>query len=101
MFRVNQKKKFYIKSINQKMFDIEKNMDSFKESINKRLERLERNEGIFNNLVDKVQSIEVTQNEYKKRLRRLEDRRIHGENDDIELQQVKSILFLIFLIINF
>ena len=101
MFRVNQKKKFYIKSINQKMFDIEKNMDSFKESINKSLERLERNEGIFNNLVDKVQSIEVTQNEYKKRLRRLEDRRIQGENDDIELQQVKSILFLIFLIINF
>ena len=80
------------------MFDIEHYMELFKESISKRLERHENN---FKDLVNKVKSIEVTQNEYKQRLRRLEDGRNQSENEDIELQHVKDILFVIFLIILF
>jgi len=70
-------------------------MESFKESITQRLERHEEN---FKDLVIKVKSFEVTQNEYKKRLRRLEDGRNQSENEYIELQYVKDILFVIFLI---
>jgi hypothetical protein len=70
-------------------------MELFKESISKRLERHESN---FKDLVNKVKSMEVTQNEYKKRLRRLEDGKIQSDNEDIELQKVKDILFVIFLI---
>ncbi len=77
------------------MLDIEKYSESFKESV---IKRLERNEYNFNNLVNKVNSIQVTQNEYKKRLRRLEDGRNQSENEYIELQYVKDILFVIFLI---
>ena len=80
------------------MFDIETYMESFKETIAIRLERHENN---FKDLVNKVKSIEVTQNEYKQRLRRLEDGRNQSENEDIELQHVKDILFVIFLIILF
>ena len=80
------------------MFDIEHYMESFKETITIRLERHENN---FKDLVNKVKSIEVTQNEYKQRLRRLEDGRNQSENEDIELQHVKDILFVIFLIILF
>ena len=80
------------------MFDIETYMESFKETITIRLERHENN---FKDLVNKVKSIEVTQNEYKQRLRRLEDGRNQSENEDIELQHVKDILFVIFLIILF
>ena len=76
------------------MLDIEKYSESFKESV---VKRLERNEYNFNNLVNKVNSIQVTQNEYKKRLKSLEDGRNHVENDDIELKCVKNILFFIFL----
>ena len=95
MSEINQKQGFYIKRINQKMFDIEHYMESFKESITQRLERHENN---FKDLVIKVKSFEVTQNEYKKRLRRLEDSRNQSDNEDIELQKVKDILFVIFLI---
>ena len=80
------------------MFDIETYMESFKDTITIRLERHENN---FKDLVNKVKSIEVTQNEYKQRLRRLEDGRNQSENEDIELQHVKDILFVIFLIILF
>ncbi len=80
------------------MFDIETYMESFKETITIRLERHENN---FKDLANKVKSIEVTQNEYKQRLRRLEDGRNQSENEDIELQHVKDILFVIFLIILF
>jgi hypothetical protein len=80
------------------MFDIETYMESFKETITIRLERHENN---FKDLVNKVKSIEVTQNEYKQRLRRLEDGRNQSENEDIELQHVKNILFVFFLIILF
>jgi len=73
-------------------------MESFKETITIRLERHENN---FKDLANKVKSIEVTQNEYKQRLRRLEDGRNQSENEDIELQHVKDILFVIFLIILF
>jgi hypothetical protein len=53
----------------------------------------------FKDLVNKVKSIEVTQKEYKKRLRRLEDGRNQSDNEDIELQKVKDTLFVIFLIL--
>ena len=69
------------------MFDIETYMESFKDTITIRLERHENN---FKDLVNKVKSIEVTQNEYKQRLRRLEDGRNQSENEDIELQHVKN-----------
>ena len=77
------------------MIDIEHYMESFKESITQRLERHEDN---FKDLVIKVKSFEVTQNEYKKRLRRLEDGKNQSDNEDTELQKVKDILFVIFLI---
>ncbi len=53
----------------------------------------------FKDLVNKVKSIEVTQKEYKKRLRRLEDGRNQSDNEDIKLQKVKDTLFVIFLIL--
>ena len=77
------------------MFDIEKYMESFKESITKRLEGNEEN---FNNLVNKVKSIEVTQREYKKRVRRLEDGSNADETEDIMPKHVKNILFVILVI---
>jgi hypothetical protein len=74
-------------SLEKKILDMEKYMESFKESISKRFEKQEEN---FKNIVDKVKSFEVTQREYKKRLTRLEDRSNTDENEDIELQQVKN-----------
>ncbi len=79
------------------MLGIEKYSESFKESV---VKRLERNECNFNNLVNKVNSIQVTQNEYKKRLKSLEDGRNHVENDNIELKCVKNILILFFIFLS-
>ncbi len=75
------------------MLDMEKYMESFRESISKRFEKNEEN---FKNLADKVKSFEVTQREYKKRFSRLEDRKNTDENEDIELQQVKNLNYLLF-----
>ena len=75
------------------MLDMEKYMESFRESISKKFEKHEEN---FKNLVDKVKSFEVTQREYKKRFSRLEDRKNTDENEDIELQQVKNLNYLLF-----
>ena len=75
------------------MLEMEKYMESFTEAISKRFEKQEEN---FKNHTDKVKSLDVTQREYKDRLRRLEDRRNADENDDIELQQVKSLYFSLF-----
>jgi hypothetical protein len=76
------------------MLEMEKYMESFTEAISKRFEKQEEN---FKNLTDKVKSFDVsTQREYKNRLRRLEDRKNDDENDDIELQQVKSLYFSLF-----
>ncbi len=75
------------------MLDIERYMESFKESITKRFEKQEEN---LKNLTNTVKSFEVTQREYKKRLSRLEDRRNTGENEDIELYQVKNFNSLFF-----
>jgi len=72
---------------------MEKYMESFRESISKRFEKNEEN---FKNLADKVKSFEVTQREYKKRFSRLEDRKNTDENEDIELQQVKNLNYLLF-----
>ena len=78
-------------SLEKKMLDMEKYMESFKESISKRFEKQEEN---FKNIVDKVKSFEVTQ---KQRLSRLEDQRNTDENEDIELQQVKNLNYSLFL----
>ena len=75
------------------MLEMEKYMESFTEAISKRFQKQEEN---LKNLTDKVKSLDVTQREYKDRLRRLEDRRNADENDDIELQQVKSLYFSLF-----
>ena len=71
--------------LEKKILDMEKYMESFKKSISKRFENQEE---IFKN---KIESFEVTQREYSKRLRRLEDRRDTDENEGIELQQVKNL----------
>jgi hypothetical protein len=79
-------------SLEKKMLDMEKYMESFKESISKRFEKQEEN---FKNIVDKVKCFEVTQ---KQRLNRLKDQRNTDENEYIELQQVKNLnYFFIFI----
>ena len=61
------------------MLEVESYLDSFKGSIFKRLEHCE----------EKFHGIEVTQNECKRRLRRLElDRSRLDDNEEIEIQQV-------------
>jgi len=70
------------------MLDRERYMESFKESIHKRFEKQEEN---FKNLTNKVKSFEVTQRECKNRLSRLENLKHTGKNEDIDLQQVKSL----------
>ena len=108
---VNRKKKFkrnkfktksFVKSLEKKMLDIERYMETFQESISKRFEKQENN---FKNLTDKMKSFEVTQREYKKRLSRLEDQRNEDENEDIELQKVKNFNYFYFshfsIFINF
>jgi len=75
------------------MLDIEKYMESFKESNSKRFEKQEEN---FRILTDKVKSFEVSQREYKKRLSRLEDQKNTDENENIELQQVRNLNFMLF-----
>ncbi len=77
------------------MLEVEKYMDLFKESISKRFEKQEEN---FKKLVSKVKSIEVTQREYKKRVRRLEDGSNADETEDIMPKHVKNILFVILVI---
>ncbi len=74
-------------SLEKKMLDIERYVESFKDSISKRLDKQEEN---FESLTNKVKSLEVTQREYKKRLSSLEDQRKNDENEDIELQHVKN-----------
>ncbi len=87
------KTKSFVKSLEKKMLDIERYMETFQESISKRFEKQENN---FMNLTDKMKSFEVTQREYKKRLSRLEDQRNTDENENIELQQVKNLNCLLF-----
>ncbi len=87
------KTKSFVKSLEKKMLDIERYMETFQESISKRFEKQENN---FMNLTDKMKSFEVTQREYKKRLSSLEDHRNADENEDIELQKVKNFNYLLF-----
>ena len=75
------------------MLDIEKYMESFKESNSKRFEKQEEN---FRILTDKVKSFDVSQREYKKRLSRLENQKFTDENENIELQQVRNLNFMLF-----
>jgi hypothetical protein len=89
---VNRNKSQLVKSLEKKMLEAEKLMESFKETIAKRFEKQEEN---FKNIVNKVKSFEVTQRKYKNRLIRLEDRRNTDENKDIELQHVKNFIFVI------
>jgi len=76
-------------SLEKKMLDMEKYMESFKESVSK---RFEKHENYFKTLTDKMKSFEITHKEYKKRLSRLKDRGNTDENEDIELQQVKCLI---------
>ncbi len=76
------------------MSDIEKYVGSLKESTSKIFEKHEEN---FKILFDRVESIEATQNEYKKRSRDLtqkavktEDGRNQDEKKNIELQNVSN-----------
>ena len=80
-------------SLEKKMLDMEKYMESFKESVSK---RFEKHENYFKNLTDKVKSFEITHKEYKNRLSRLKNRGNTDENEDIELQQVKCLDFSLF-----
>ena len=89
---MNRNKSQLVKSLEKKMLEAEKLMESFKETIAKRFEKQEEN---FKNIVNKVKSFEVTQREYKNRLSRLEDRRNTDENKDIELRHVKNFMFVI------
>ena len=86
--RAKFKTKSFVKSLEKKMLDIERYMESFKESISKRFQKQEEN---LKNLTNTVKSFEVTQREYKKRLSRLEDRSNTDENENNELQQVKNL----------
>ena len=63
-------------------------MKSFKEPISKRSDRHEQN---INNLINKVKNIEVTPNEYIKRLRRLEDGRNQCENEGGQFSYFKFV----------
>ena len=65
---------------------------SFKESNSKRFDKLEEH---LKNLDDKIKSFEVTQREYKKRSSRLEEQRNTDETEDIELQHVKNLNYLL------
>ena len=68
-------------------------MESFKESISVRFEKQEEN---FKKFTDKVENFEVTHREYSERLSRLEERRNEGENENVELQQVRNLNFMLF-----
>ena len=46
-----------------------------------------------------MKSFELTQEDYTKRLSRLEDRRDTDENEGIELQQVKNFKYFLFFFI--
>ena len=91
--RAKFKTKSFVKSLEKKMLDIERYMESFKESISKRFEKHENN---FKSLTDTVKSFEVTQREYSKRLGRLEDLSNKDEKEDVELQQVKNFKYFLF-----
>jgi len=79
------------------MLEVEKYMGSFKDSITKRFEKQDKE---FKSLSDKIKSFEYTQREYKKRLTHLEDKRDTYENEDFELQPVKSFFVLFFNFLN-
>ena len=68
-------------------------MESFKESISVRFEKQEEN---FKKFTDKVENFEITHREYSERLSRLEERRNEGENENVELQQVRNLNFMLF-----
>jgi hypothetical protein len=72
------------------MLDMEKYMESFKESISVRFEKQEEN---FKKFTDKVENFEVT---HRERLSRLEERINEGENENVELQQVRNLNFMLF-----
>ena len=72
---------------------MEKYMESFKESISVRFEKQEEN---FKKFTDKVENFEITHREYSERLSRLEERRNEGENENVELQQVRNLNFMLF-----
>jgi hypothetical protein len=62
---------------------------------------LERHEDNLHNLFKKVKDIEAAQSEYKKHLQDFENGRSRNENENIELQHVKNILFAIWLAVDF
>ena len=70
-------------------------MESFKESISVRFEKQEEN---FKKFTDKVENFEVTHREYSERLSRLEEWINEGENENenVELQQVRNLNFMLF-----
>ena len=69
------------------MLNLETNKESFKDFISKKLERHEDN---FQNLADKIKTIEVMLNEQKMRLKSLEDDKKRGDNSSIELKHVNK-----------
>ena len=74
------------------MTDVESYMESFKQVFSKRLERFE----------EKFYGIEISQSEWKSRLRNLEMARNRSDdNEDIELQHVNDIsIYFFFLVIG-
>ncbi len=68
------------------------------DSISKTLERHEDN---LHNLFKKVKDIEVAQSEYKRHLQDFENGRSRNQNENIELQHVKNILFAIWFAVDF
>jgi hypothetical protein len=72
-------------------------MDTFNSLSN----RLEKHEGNFNNLVDKVKNLEITQSEQIRRIKHLEDSKNQSENQNIELQHVRSFLFVVHCALDF
>ena len=77
-------------SLEKKMLDMEKYVESFKETIFQKFEKQEEN---FNN---KMKSFDLTLKEHTNRLSHLEDRGNTDENESIELQQVKNSNYLLF-----
>ncbi len=68
-------------------------MESFKESISVRFEKQGEN---FKKFTDKVENFEVTHREYSERLSRLDERINEGENENVELKQVRNLNFMLF-----
>ncbi len=88
----NLKEKFQIKSLADKMLEVESYMEWFKEAISKRFERYD----------EKFYGIEIYLSESKRRLRNLEMARDRSDdNEDIELQHVNDILFYLYAFFKF